>query len=80
MTQGSHDPLMRVTFMSGGRIMFFVAVDWGMPVISARKDEENIIRGLTAVTAAVSFLRGQEERFTYTHQAKDRICPRSAGV
>lgn len=71
---------MRVTAMSGGLIMFLVAVDDGTPVISPRKVEENSMRGLTEVTAAVSLVRGQEERFTYTHHTNDRICPRSCGV
>ena len=80
MTHGSHDPVMRATFRSGGLIMFLVAVEDGMPVMSAKNEEENIISGLTAVMAAVSFARDQEDRFTYTHQVKERICPRSAGV
>lgn len=60
--------------------MFLVTVEAGMPVISARKDEEKSISGLTAVTAALSFSRDHADRFTYTHQQKERICPRSWGV
>lgn len=80
MTHGSHEPVTRETLRSGGLIMFLVAVDDGTPVISDRKDDEKIMSGLTAVMAAVSLERDQDERFTYTHQAKERICPRSAGV
>lgn len=60
----SHDPVTRDTFISGDLIMFFVAVDDGIPDISARKVDENSISGLTDVMAAVSFRRGHAARFT----------------
>lgn len=64
----------------GGLIMLFVAVDFGMPVISEKKDDEKSIIGLTAVMEAMSFLLGHVDRFTYTHQQNERTCPRSCGV
>lgn len=71
---------MRLMSIPGGLIMLFVAVDDGTPVISEKKDDEKSIIGLTAVIAAVSFLLGHLDRFTYTHQQNESTCPRSCGV
>lgn len=50
--------------MSADRIILLVAVDWGMPVISTKNFEENIISGLTLVMAADSLVRVHFARFT----------------
>lgn len=76
----SHEPVTRAAAASGDLTINLVTVDLGIPVISARNVDEKSISGEMVVTAALSLFRGQSFRLTYTHQMKERICPRSAGV
>jgi len=76
----SHEPVTRLAVASGDRTISLMTDDWGIPVISARNVDEKSINGETVVTAAFSLFLGQSFRLTYTHQVKERICPRSAGV
>jgi len=76
----SQDPVTRPAAISGDLTMSFLTLDPGSPVISAKNVEEKSINGEMEVTAALTRLRVQSFRFTYTHQTKERICPLSAGV
>lgn len=79
-TSMSHEPVILAAGTSRDFTMFFVMVEPGIPVISDRKPDENIIRGEIDVTAALSCVRVHVPLFTYTHQTNARIWPRSAGV
>lgn len=76
----SQEPVTLDVGDSGERIIAFLTVSAGMPVISARNVDEKSISGEMEVTAALSLGLVQSLRLTYTHQTKERICPRSAGV
>jgi hypothetical protein len=60
--------------------MIFFTVEPGIPDISSKKVEGNIISGDRIMMAARSSSRSQRLLFAYTHHEKARIWPRSAGV
>jgi len=73
MTTMSQVPVTRAAVTWGGLTMIFLTVDPGIPDISSKNEEENIISGDRIMTAARSSSRSQRLLFVCTHQAKARI-------